>query len=183
MMLPEGGIRMNRIAIVCESLTGNTAMLAEALRAHLQSKNSYVTSPVLADADSSDVFFIGSWTDKGDCAAATAAFLKKLHNKDVFLFGTCGFGKSDAYYDTVYRRFADHLDPDNRIIGHYICQGKMPESVLHRYKAMKAANPESNRWDESIENYHNALSHPNGNDMQALCDAADEALETIKAKL
>ena len=51
---------MNRIAIVCESLTGNTAMLAEALRAHLQSKNSYVTSPVLADADSSDVFFIGS---------------------------------------------------------------------------------------------------------------------------
>ena len=174
---------MNRFMIVCESMTGNTAMLAEALRTYLQDKNIRVTTPVQADADSSDVFFIGSWTDKGDCAAATAAFLKKLHNKNVFLFGTCGFGKSGAYYDTVYHRFADHLDPDNRIIGHYICHGKMPETVLHRYEAMKAANPESNRWDESIDNYHNALNHPNGNDMQALCDAVDAALETIEAKL
>ena len=174
---------MNRITIVCESLTGNTAILAEALRNHLLDQNPVVVTPDLADADSSDVFFVGSWTDKGDCAGATAAFLKKLRNKNVFLFGTCGFGKSDAYYDTVYRRFADHLDPDNRIIGHYICQGKMPESVLRRYEAMKAANPESNRWDGSIKNYHDALHHPNGNDLQALCDAADAALETIKAKL
>ena len=174
---------MNRITIVCESLTGNTAMLAEALRAHLLDQNVCIVTPHLADADSSDVFFIGSWTDKGDCADATAAFLKKLHNKNVFLFGTCGFGKSDAYYDTVYRRFADHLDSDNRIIGHYICQGKMPESVLRRYEAMKAANPESNRWDESIENYHDALNHPNGDDMQALCCAADAALEIIKVNL
>ena len=174
---------MNRITIVCESLTGNTAMLAEALRSHLLDQNVRILAPAHADADSSDVFFIGSWTDKGDCADATVEFLKKLHNKNVFLFGTCGFGKSDAYYETVYRRFADHLSPDNRIIGHYICQGKMPESVLHRYEAMKAANPESNRWDESIENYYSALNHPNGDDMQELCEVADAALETIKATL
>ena len=42
---------------------------------------------------------------KGDCAAATAEFLAKLHKKNVFLFGTCGFGGSDAYYETVYRRW------------------------------------------------------------------------------
>ena len=170
---------MKQIVIVSESLTGNTAMLAEALRAHLQAENARVTTPVLADPDSSDVFFVGSWTDKGDCAADTAAFLEKLEQKKVFLFGSCGFDRSDAYYETVYRRFADHLKPDNTIIGHYICQGKMPESVLRRFEAMKAANPESSRWDACIENYNQALSHPNGTDMKQLCDAADLALENM----
>lgn len=171
---------MKQIAIVCESLTGNTAILAEALRSHLQDKNITITAPAKAEPDSFDILFIGSWTDKGDCAEATAQFLGKLHNKNVFLFGTCGFGGSEAYYDTVYHRFADHLDPDNKIIGHFICQGKMPESVLHRYEAMKAANPECTRWDESIQNYNSALNHPNGDDMQMLCDAADKALEQFK---
>lgn len=171
---------MKRIAIVCESLTGNTAMLAEALRSHLQVENLHVQTPAQADPDSSDIFFIGSWTDKGDCAPATAALLETLRQKDVFLFGTCGFGGSEAYFDTVYRRFADHISPDNQIIGHYICQGKMPESVLSRFAAMKAANPESSRWDESIENYNNGLHHPNGKDLGELCDAADQALELLK---
>ena len=171
---------MNRITIVCESLTGNTAMLADALRVHLQLGDGEVLTPVCAETDSSDIFFVGSWTDKGDCAANTAAFLEKLENKKVFLFGTCGFGRSDAYYDTVFRRYADHLKSNNQIIGHYICQGKMPESVLRRYEAMKAANPESERWGECIENFNQALSHPNGNDLQGLRDAADAALEMIK---
>ena len=171
---------MNRFMIVCESLTGNTAMLAEALRAHLQAEKIVVSTPALADPDSSDVFFVGSWTDKGDCAAGTAAFLEKMEGKKVFLFGTCGFGCSDAYYDTVYRRFADHLKSDNQIIGHYICQGKMPETVLHRYEAMKTANPGCSRWDECIDNYNKALSHPNADDLQHLCDAADLALEILQ---
>lgn len=173
---------MNRIMIVCESLTGNTTMLAEALRAHLQLGSERVCSPIHAEPDSSDIFFVGSWTDKGGCAANTAAFLEKLEGKKVFLFGTCGFGRSKAYYDTVYRRFADHLGSGNQILGHYFCQGKMPESVLRRYEAMKAANPESNRWDEWIDNYNQALNHPDGNDLQSLCDAAGAALESIREK-
>lgn len=172
---------MKRMVIVCESLTGNTAMLAEALRSHLQAENDniQIQSPTQTDPDSFDIFLVGSWTDKGDCAATTADFLKKLQQKDVFLFGTCGFGSSDAYFDTVYHRFADHVGMDNRIIGHYICQGKMPESVLRRYEAMKVANPECTRWDESIENYNNALQHPNGKDLHELCDAATKALDFI----
>ena len=173
---------MNRIMIVCESLTGNTTMLSEALRAHLQLGSERVSAPIHAEPDSSDIFFVGSWTDKGDCAANTAAFLEKLEGKKVFLFGTCGFGRSEAYYDTVYCRFADHLRSGNQIIGHYFCQGKMPEAVLHRYEAMKAANPECSRWDECIENYNQALSHPNRYDLQSLCDAADAALESISEK-
>ena len=171
---------MNQIVIVCDSLTGNTSMLAEALRDHLQIEAVHLTTPAQADPDSSDCFVVGSWTDKGDCTANTAAFLGKLEKKSVFIFGTCGFGQSEAYYDTVYRRFADHLNADNHIIGHYFCQGKMPKAVLQRYEAMKAANPENSKWDESIANFNEALNHPNADDIQRLCQAVDAALESIK---
>ena len=167
---------MKRMVIVCESLTGNTAMLAEALRSHMSAEHIRVLTPAQVDPDQFDVFFVGSWTDKGDCAAATGALLQKLHDKSVFLFGTCGFGGSEAYFESVYHRFADHLSDDNRVIGHFVCQGKMPESVLHRYETMKNSNPNSERWNESIENYYNALHHPNGKDLRMLCEAADAAM-------
>ena len=167
---------MQQIVISCESVTGNTAMLAEALRSHLQSENVKILPPEQINIEAYDLFIVGSWTDKGDCGNGTAALLKQLHNKEVFLFGTCGFGGSEAYFETVFHRFADHLHSDNKLIGHYFCQGRMPESVLHRYEAMKAANPDCSRWDESIENYTNALKHPNGRDLRELCDALDAAI-------
>lgn len=167
---------MKRIAIVCESVTGNTLLLAEALRTHLQSWKIPVLKPEFADTDEYDIYFVGSWTDKGDCGTQTANFLGSLHNKKVFLFGTCGFGMSETYYDTIYHRFAAHLTPDNQIIGHFICQGKMPPEVLKRYEAMKEANPGSTRWDESIANYNLAQSHPDRKDANRFCQAADQAL-------
>lgn len=170
---------MKRYAIVCESMTGNTAILAQALREHLRRTDVPILNPAAASAEDYDVFFVGSWTDKGDCAAGTAAFLESLQNKEIFLFGTCGFGGSDSYYDTVYRRFAAHVKPDNRINGHFICQGKMPAQVLARFEAMKEANPDASRWDECIENYNRALTHPDGTDVQNLCCAVDQALEAV----
>ena len=167
---------MKQIVISCESVTGNTTMLAEALRSHLQSANVKILPPEQIDANCYDLFFVGSWTDKGDCGAATAALLEQLHDKEVFFFGTCGFGGSEAYYNTVFHRFTAHLSSDNKIIGHYFCQGRMPESVLRRYEAMKNANPDCSRWDESIDNYNNALQHPNGRDLRELCAAIDAVI-------
>ena len=164
---------MKRFVISCESVTGNTAMLAEALRSHMQSDCVKILPPEQIDPNDYDVFFIGSWTDKGDCGSGTVALLEQLHNKEVFFFGTCGFGGSEAYFETIYHRFAAHLRSDNQIIGHYFCQGKMPETVLHRYEAMKAANPDCSRWDESIQNYKNALHHPNGKDLREFCSKVD----------
>ena len=167
---------MKRIVISCESVTGNTRMLAEALCGHLQSDNVKILLPEQIDIDAYDMFLVGSWTDKGDCGVATASMLERLHGKEVFLFGTCGFGGSESYFDSVIHRFAAHLSADNDLIGHYICQGKLPETVLRRYEAMKAANPNCSRWDESIENFNAALQHPDANDLNKLCAEVNAVL-------
>ena len=168
-----------KIAIYYDSVTGNTEQLAEALRFHLRGENAFLIQENVDALADCDVVFAGSWTDKGDCSEPAARFLEKLEGKNVFLFGTCGYGCSQDYFDTVLRRFSGHLQPGNRLIGSFLCQGRMPVTVVRRYEAMLEANPDSSRWEACIANYNQALSHPNADDLHMLCDAADQALALI----
>lgn len=167
-----------KIAIVYESVTGNTAQMAEALRFHFRRRN-----PVLCaaeeDLSEQDILFVGSWTDKGDCSRAIAELLSRVEGKKLFLFGTCGYGGSQEYFETISRRFAAHVKPGNQILGSYFCQGRMPVTVARRYETMLEANPNNPRWESCMENYNHALAHPNEEDLAALCAAADKALEGL----
>ena len=40
-------------------------------------------------------------TDKGTADSKTIEYLKLLRDKKIFLFGTCGFGGSEAYFDRI----------------------------------------------------------------------------------
>lgn len=170
---------MKNCAIVCESKSGNTRLLAETLKNQLPEEVTILSPEDAATSSTADILFVGCWTEKGDCPALTAAFLESLRNRNVFLFGTCGFGSGETYFDTVYHRFAAHLDGSNHLIGHFICQGKMPEFVLRRFEAMKAANPGSIRWEDSIENFHGAQQHPNHQDLATFANVALQAMEQL----
>ena len=41
---------------------------------------------------SAERIYVGFWTDRGTCDAATAQFLRQLTRQEVFLFGTAGLG-------------------------------------------------------------------------------------------
>ena len=82
-------------------------------------------------------FPIGFWTDKGHCNQEITDFLKTVQSKEVFLFGTAGFGGSQEYFGKILSSVQKHLDASNTVIGTYMCQGKMPQSVRERYVKMK----------------------------------------------
>ena len=50
---------------------------------------------------SSELLYIGFWTDKGTCEESLKSFLGALHGKRVELFGTAGFGKDSSYYEKI----------------------------------------------------------------------------------
>ena len=80
-----------KIAIIYKSLTGNTKMLADKIQEKVSKEDIiYVGEP--KDNIDADLYFIGSWTDKGMCSKEIAEFLKKLENKKIAYFGTAGFG-------------------------------------------------------------------------------------------
>ncbi len=152
-----------KVCVLCDSRTGNTEQLADVIR-EVYSGN------LVEDTDQADIVFLGSWTDKGSCSDAAREVAASLHGKQVFLFGTCGFGGSDAYYEQIFHRTAALLDSSNRIVGRFYCQGKMPVSVKERYQNMLRQDPGNQRMKASLENFDRALSHPDGQDLQRLRD-------------
>ena len=100
--------------------------------------------------------------------------LKKLKNKKIFLFGTAGFGGSQEYFQKVLGQIKESIDSSNTIIGEYMCQGKMPQSVRERYVKMKEQPNYMPNLDMMIKNFDSALSHPNKNDLDKLRKMVEE---------
>ena len=158
-------------SIVYSSKTGNTRMLAEALAAFLPEEDRVYMGEPVPQAQDAERIYVGFWTDKGTCDPETAAFLAELTTQEVFLFGTAGFGGSADYFEKILAEVKQKLSPQVRLIGTYMCQGKMPQGVRRRYEAME----ESPRRQMLLDNFDQALSHPDEADLQHL-KAAVEAV-------
>lgn len=120
-------------AIVYDSRTGNTEALARAVAAALPSEGRLAFGRVdevdRAAVAQADRVYAGFWTNRGDCGDELAEVLASLADKDVFLFGTAGFGADETYFAGVMARVAVHLPESARIVGTFMCQGRMPASA------------------------------------------------------
>ena len=90
------------------------------------------------------------------------------HGKQIFLFGTAGFGGSEEYFNKILKAVQRSLDKSNTVFGSFMCQGKMPMSVRQRYEEMKQQPIHLPNLDAMIENFDQALSHPDEEDLEQL---------------
>ena len=90
-----------KIAIVFDSRTNNTRMLAEAIQETLEDKDIVYFGKAAEDIEA-DIYFVGSWTDKGCCSEEIQVFLKSLKNRFIAYFETAGFGGSKEYFSRLY---------------------------------------------------------------------------------
>lgn len=154
--------------IVYSSITGNTEIIAKAIKDALDEKYCIyygkVTEILAQDAD---IIFVGFWVYKGSCAEEVKQYLKTLQNKKIALFGTAGFGGSEDYYETIMQEVKQFVPKSNIIIDSFMCQGKMPQSVFDRYEKLLKDKPEDNNILNMIFNYKSALSHPDADDIEA----------------
>lgn len=151
-------------AIVYSSHTGNTALLAQTIRETLPQEDCVYFGAPDPSALTAETVYVGFWTDKGTCDASIAQFLQSLTNQKVFLFGTAGFGGAAAYFEQILNRVKENLGDSTELIGTYMCQGKMPQPVRTRYEQME----EGPRRTAMLENFDQALSHPNAKDLANL---------------
>lgn len=154
-----------KYAIVYCSNTGNTAILANEINEELGDEDCLYVGKPREEAKEADVLYIGFWTDKGSCPEPISQFLKQLHHKQVFLFGTAGFGGDQSYFDRILSNVQKNLPEDNSILDCYMCQGRMPMVVRERYEEMLSQN---SKMQGMIENFDKAMSHPNGDDVECL---------------
>ena len=153
-------------AVVYASATGNTKMLAEEIRRAEEEEICVYFGTAGEEIPEADLVFAGFWTDKGDCSGNIGKCMEKLHGRNVFLFGTAGFGGSEAYFSQILGRVEAHLGEGCVIAGSYMCQGRMPESVRRRYESLLEQNPEDQKVRGMIENFDRALAHPDEKDIE-----------------
>lgn len=178
-------MKNDKYSIIFSTMTGNTKELADAIRGALPAENceywglskdfetatgadAYTTAGTDAI---SDMLYIGFWTDRGHADAATLDLLSKLEGKKIFLFGTAGFGGSKAYFDQILSATKESIGESNTVVGEFMCQGKMPQSVKDRYMKMKESPDAPANLDQLIENWDRALTHPDADDLAAVAAA------------
>lgn len=102
----------------------------------------------------------------------TARFLEQLTDQRVFLFGTAGFGGAPEYFEQILSRVKAHMGRDVQLIGTYMCQGKMPQQVRDRYAGME----DSPRRTAMLQNFDQALGHPDAQDLARLKSAVERCV-------
>ena len=159
-----------KYAVIYESATGNTKMLADEIRNVLGERECiFFGTPeenTQSATEGAEILFLGFWTDKGCCDETVTDFLTLLSSKKIFLFGTAGFGQSDAYFEQILSRVREQIPKSCQVTGTFMCQGKMPDSVRKRYEAMMSQEPEKAR--QLIANFDQALTHPDKEDLAHL---------------
>lgn len=161
---------MEKYAILFSSKTGNTRLLADAIRAALPEEDCafFGEAGSVAEIPEVKTVYLGFWTDKGNADEAALNVLKNLRNKNVFLFGTAGFGVEDAYFQRVLNNVKVSMDESNTLVGEFMCQGKMQQAVRDRYVKMKEQPDAAPNLDQMIDNFDRALSHPDAADLENL---------------
>lgn len=167
-------------AIVYDSKTGNTQQLAEVVADTLPSEGRLAYGRIdcvdRAAVYAADRVYVGFWTDRGCGGDEIADVLANLADKEVFLFGTAGFGSDETYFAGVAARVLASLPKSASVVGTFMCQGRMPQSVRVRYERLAAENPaQAPRMRQLIENFDEATTHPDENDFARL-RAAIEAV-------
>ena len=167
-----------KIAIVFSSNTGNTEYLAQGIKEVVQ-KNDLVYFGKFQEGIDADLYFVGSWTDKGCCSEEIKSLLSSLKNKKIAYFQTAGFGGSQAYFKRPLDTVMKLIDSSNEFLGSYFCQGRMPDSVKNRYLMMLEKNPNDERILASLDNFEKAKSHPDFDDLKRIKEWAHSMIDTL----
>lgn len=151
--------------VVYSSLTGNTKKLAEAIYSEINIEKDICKSNEDFNIDDYDYIVAGYWVNKGICDDKVKEILEKCHHKNIILFGTLGAAENSAYYDSIKKRIEELVPEENKIAGHFLCQGKINEKLTERYKEMLKSNPNDEHIIEQLKNHEAAKSHPDDKDI------------------
>ncbi|MDD4149000.1 MAG: flavodoxin family protein [Bacteroidales bacterium] len=155
--------------IVYSSITGNTQIIAKAIKDVLNENNCiYYGKPDGLLTQDVKIVFVGFWVLRGSCPEEIKLYLRTLENKKIFLFGTAGFGGSETYYEGIMAEVKQYISESNIIVDSFMCQGKMTKNVLERYQKLLKEKPEDDNILNMINNYKDALLHPDADDVEAI---------------
>lgn len=152
--------------VLYQSETGNTRKIAATIFSHLPGNSKdlidITTEKPLPEAK---VYFIGFCVHHGTCSIHISDFLESLSDKQIALFGTCGSRECPDYYTQIEKNVSAWIESDNRYLGTFLCQGKMPQAIRQKWERMKTEK-NSTTFNYLLQNFDAALPHPDSLDLE-----------------
>ena len=171
--------------IVYSSRTGNTQAVAEHLAADLDLTLVNARDELAARMEdrgpdgrlmrgdtagtADEILLLGFWAWRGGPNPTMRDFMRGLRRRRVFVFGTMAAWPDSDHARGCIACAKELLDEGgNELIGHFVCQGKLADSVRRNSRHPRTPEREA-RLDE-------AEKHPDASDFAAAIEAARAAL-------
>lgn len=167
--------------VIYASETGNTKLLAEEIYRAIPSsmgEKKIVDVRSWNGAFDAENYFVGFWANRGSCSLEIIDILSSLQNRNVALFGTCGMGNTQRYYDSLEQNVRVWLSDSNYFLGSYFCQGRMQQSIRDKYESYRGKCDDT-KIDLMLGFFDDALDHPNSQDLLKARVFADKCLKNI----
>nr|WP_317283822.1 flavodoxin family protein [uncultured Sellimonas sp.] len=167
--------------VLYQSETGNTKKVATTIFSSLPGMSKDLRSlDELSDIPEAGTYFIGFCVHRGTCSLEVGNLLSSLSLKNVALFGTCGAANLENYYKNIENSARIWLEDDNRYLGGFFCQGKMPLQVRQRYESMLTGNEKHDyHLKMQLLNFDEAMIHPTKEDLQMASRFVTTCLEKL----
>ncbi len=166
--------------VLYESESGNTRKIAATIFSHLPGNSKDLVDITAGKTiPEAEVYFVGYCVHQGSCSMAVSDFLNNLSGKQIALFGTCGTGDAPNYYEQVEHSATAWIEGDNKYLGAFFCQGRMPQFV--RKNIEEKRNEENTaQVDRLLQAFDTALSHPDSLDEEHAKVFVDKILKDLQ---
>ncbi len=149
--------------VVYSSKTGNTKKVAEAVHGVFPHGTDLYRVEDAPSPDNYDLIALGFWVDKGLPDAESQNYLNKIKGKQLGLFMTLGAYPDSDHAKKTMQKVEQSLE-GNAILGTFICQGRVAESLIKSMIKLSGDHPHSitpERQARLLE----AAKHPDQKDL------------------
>lgn len=153
---------MPRSLLVYSSVTGNTRMVAEAIGEALPGEVAVFPVQDAPPAEGYDFVALGFWAHKAGPDPRMARYMETVRGQTVAFFGTMAAYTDSPHAQKVIAR-AEELLAGNRILGSFLCQGKLAPGRLERRMRGEGGHPMT---EERRARLLEAAKHPDAADLR-----------------
>lgn len=167
-------------AVLYCSETGNTKQVAFQIFSALPGQDKDILN--LSETEripDAKTYFIGFYVNKGTCSVEVIRCLEHMGGRNIALFGTCGSSPLQDYKKMVENQVTVWIESDNVYLGMFLCQGKMPIQIRHKYEGLRTLE-NSSTVERMLSNFDEAMLHPNEQDFEAARCFAREVAQKVQ---
>ena len=170
-----------KVQVIYSSLSGRTRKVAEAIYADLPAEEKELLD--LKDGEPTldgDVILFGYWVDKGGPNAAMKELLPKVEGKAVGVFCTLGFYADSEHARKSLLAGVELLREKNTVLGGYVCNGALSESIISRFRQAGTSGPHSATPENEIR-WAVMKDHPTEAELALAAERFKERVEIYRA--